>query len=192
MKIHRTELEIVRGSVLEIEADAIINAANTAMRGGGALDGAFHRDAGPQLKRELETVAPRGAATAQVIVTPGFNLSQPWIFHVAGPIWAAMKAAECDELLAQSYRNCLEEAQKRGLESLAFPSLSTGVYSFPLERAAPIALGTALDFLWNNPQTSLRRVTFALYGGTEFHCFGQAFKRLELSHQANSAHETNS
>lgn len=179
MKIHQTDLEIVRGSVLEVQADAIVNAANTAMRGGGALDGAMHRDAGPQLRRELEIVAPNGAKTAEVVVTPGFDLPQKWIFHVAGPIWKDNKATECGHLLAQSYRGCLEAAQKRGLDSIAFPSLSTGVYAFPIERAAPIALASAAEFLQQNPQTTLRRVTFALYGGTEFHHFEQALRRLE-------------
>ncbi len=182
MKIHQTELEIVRGSVLEIQADAVVNAANTGMRGGGALDSAFHRDAGPQLKRELEIVAPDGARTAEVVVTPGFNLPQPWIFHVAGPVWKDAKAEECDALLSQSYRSCLEQAHRRELESLALPSLSTGVYAFPLQRAAPIAIQTALDFLLDHPQTSLRRVTFALYGGEEFYYFGRALKSHEKSH----------
>lgn len=179
MIIHRCELEIVRGSVLEIEAEAIVNAANTAMRGGGALDGAIHRAAGPEMKRELHSVAPNGAPTAEVVVTRAYNLPQKWVFHVAGPVWKPARADECDELLAQSYRNCLVQAQRRELASLAFPSLSTGVYAFPLERAAPIALGTAREFLRQNPQTGLRCVTFALYGGEEFHHFGQALHRWE-------------
>ncbi len=180
MTINQTQIEVVRGSVLEIAADAIVNAANTGMRGGGALDGAIHRAAGAQMGRELEIAAPNGAGTAEVIVTSGGNLPQSWIFHVAGPVWKDSKSLECDELLARSYHNCLQEAQKRGLESLAFPSLSTGVYSFPLARAAPIALQTALDFGRQNPQTSLRRVTFAMFGGEEFHYFERALRRLEV------------
>ena len=179
MKIHQTELEIVRGSVLEIKADAIINAANTGMRGGGALDGAIHRAAGPQMLRELEIVAPRGSETAEVVVTRAYDLPQKWVFHIAGPVWKDSKAQECDALLGQSYRGALEEAQKRGLESLAFPSLSTGVYAFPLARAAPIAVRAAFDFLWNESQTPLRLVTFALFGGEEFHYFTRALRDLE-------------
>ena len=181
MKIHQTELEIVRASVLEIAADAIVNAANIGMRGGGALDGAIHRAAGIEMKRELEIAAPNGAQTAEIVVTRAYNLPQKWVFHVAGPVWKEIKSLECDELLRKSYRGCLEEAQNRGLESLAFPSLSTGVFSFPLDRAAPIALQTAIDFLEENPQTSLRRVTFAMFQGTEFHYFERALRKLEIS-----------
>jgi O-acetyl-ADP-ribose deacetylase (regulator of RNase III) len=179
MKIHQTELEIVRASVLEIAADAIVNAANIGMRGGGALDGVIHRAAGIEMKRELEIVAPSGAKPAEVVVTRAYNLPQKWVFHVAGPVWKDAKALECDELLAKSYRGCLEEAQNRELESLAFPSLSTGVFAFPLERAAPIAIQTAIEFLVGNPQTTLRRVTFAMFGGTEFHHFERALRKLE-------------
>jgi O-acetyl-ADP-ribose deacetylase (regulator of RNase III) len=182
MKIQQTEISLVRGSVLEQPVDAIVNAANTGMRGGGALDGAFHRAAGPQMVRELEIVAPNGSKTAEVVVTGAYDLPQQWVFHVAGPVWKDSKALECDELLAQSYRGCLEEAQKRGLESLAFPSLSMGVFSFPLDRAAPIAVKTSIDFLNQNSETSLRRIVLAMFGGTEFHYFDKAFKKYENSH----------
>ncbi|RYG67266.1 RNase III inhibitor [bacterium] len=131
--------------------------------------------------RELEVVAPKGAKTAEVVVTGAYNLPQQWVFHVAGPVWKDAKAAECDELLAQSYRGCLEEAQRRGLKSLAFPSLSTGVFSFPLDRAAPIAVETAIRFLNENPQTSLEKVIFAMFGGTEFHYFQKAFQKCEAT-----------
>ncbi len=181
MIFNRTEIDIVRGSVLEQPVQAIVNAANTGMRGGGALDGAIHRAAGPQMRAELEILAPHGAQTAHVFVTRGYDLPQPWVFHVAGPVWKDAKALECDRLLAQSYHVCLQEAQRRELTSLAFPSLSTGVYSFPLERAAPIALGTALDFLNQNPRTCLRRVIFAMFGGTEFHYFAKAFQQHETN-----------
>lgn len=182
MKIHRTELEVVRGSVLEIEAEAIVNAANTSMRGGGALDGAIHRAAGPMMLAELEKVAPNGSQSGEIVVTRAYDLPQKWVFHVAGPVWKEAKALECDELLAKSYRGALEEAQKRGLESIAFPSLSTGVFAFPLQRAAPIAIGVAVEFLKENPQTSLRRVTFAMFGGQEHHYFEKALKFHEKSH----------
>lgn len=177
MTINRTQISLVRGSVLEQPVEAIVNAANTGMRGGGALDGAIHRAAGPQMLAELENAAPNGAETAQVVVTRAYNLPQKWVFHVAGPVWKEAKAFECDRWLAQSYRGCLEAAQKRDLESLAFPSLSTGVYSFPMGRAAPIAFQSAVDFLTQNPQTSLRQVVFAMFSGTEFHYFDKVFKK---------------
>jgi len=179
MKINETTLEVVRGSVLEIAADAIVNAANKAMRGGGALDGAIHRAAGPQMLSELKNASPNGAGTAEVVVTKGYNLPQPYVFHVAGPIWSERKIAECDEQLAASYRNCLIKADELSLESIGFPSLSTGVYAFPIERAAPLALKTAVEYLRTNPSTTLKTVTFAMFGGAEHHEFRRALEKLE-------------
>ena len=181
MQINRTHIEVVRGSVLEQEADAIVNAANTGMRGGSALDGAIHSAAGPQMLEELIEVAPSGARTAQVVVTRAYDLPQQWVFHVAGPIWKSDREEACEDELAAAYYNCLAEADVRGLESLALPSLSTGVYAFPLERAAPIALATASYFLKNHPDTSLERVTFAMFGGAEHHEFRRALEKLEAT-----------
>ena len=102
MKINQTTLEVVRGSVLEIAADAIVNAANKAMRGGGALDGAIHRAAGSQMLSELKVASPKGAETAEVVVTKGYNLTQQYVFHVAGPSWSDSRVKECDEHYANS------------------------------------------------------------------------------------------
>ncbi len=178
MRINQTQIEVVRGSVLEQETDAIVNAANKGMRGGGALDGAIHRAAGPQMLEELTEVARYGAQTAEVVVTRAYDLPQQWVFHVAGPVWKTDRAEECEEELAEAYYNCLAEADVRGLESLALPSLSTGVYSFPLERAAPIALATAVFFLEKHPETSVTRIVFAMFGGAEHHEFRRALEKL--------------
>ena len=182
MQINQTQIEVVRGSVLECNSDAIVNAANTGMRGGSALDGAIHHAAGPQMLDELVEVAPDGAQTAEVVVTRAYDLPQKFVFHVAGPIWRTNRPETheaCEDELAAAYYNCLAEADVRGLESLALPSLSTGVYGFPLERAAPIALATAAYFLKNHPETSLSRVTFAMFGGPEHHEFRRALEKLE-------------
>ena len=179
MQINQTQVEVVRGSVLEQSADAIVNAANTGMRGGSALDGAIHRAAGPRMMEELIEVAPNGAPTAQVVVTRAYDLPQKFVFHVAGPVWKTGREEECEDDLAEAYYNCLAEADVRGLESLALPSLSTGVYGFPLERAAPIALKTTDYFLRKHPETSLSRVTFAMFGGPEHHEFRRALKALD-------------
>ena len=181
MQINRTQVEVVRGSVLEQNADAIVNAANTGMRGGSALDGAIHRAAGPRMLEELIEVAPNGSQTAQVVVTRAYDLPQKFVFHVAGPIWKSEREQDCEDDLAEAYYNCLAEADVRGLESLALPSLSTGVYAFPLERAAPIALMTTAYFLRNHPETSLERVTFAMFGGPEHHEFRRALEKLNSS-----------
>lgn len=179
MKIHQTELEVVRASALDVLADAIVNAANTGMRGGGGIDGAIHYRAGRALKDELEQVAPHGAQTAEVVVTSGHALSHQFIFHVAGPVWSARREAECENLLSLAYEHALEEADARGLATIVIPSISTGVYAFPLDRAAPIALGTAARFLQSHPDTSLRRVTFAMWGGEEHHVFRRALEVME-------------
>jgi O-acetyl-ADP-ribose deacetylase (regulator of RNase III) len=179
MKIHQAELTLVRGSIVEQPVDAIVNAADTDMRGGGGIDGAVHRAAGIELIRELEKVAPNGAKTAQVVVTRAHKLPQQWVFHVAGPIWDESKATECDELLARCYRGCLEEAHKRSLESLALPSLSTGEHRFPAERAATIAVQTVSQFLQGHPETTLLRVVLVMFGGTEFYYFKKAVGALE-------------
>ena len=186
MQINKTQLEVVRGSVLECEADAIVNAANTGMRGGSALDGAIHRAAGPRMMEELIEVAPDGSQTAEVVVTRAYDLPQKFVFHVAGPMWKTERAEECEDELAEAYYNCLAEADVRGLESLALPSLSTGVYGFPLERAAPIALKTTAYFLSKHPETSLERVTFAMFGGPEHHEFRRALERISDNGDGNS------
>lgn len=182
MQINSTQIEVVRGSVLEQATDAIVNAANKGMRGGSALDGAIHNAAGPGMLDELIEVAPHGAQTAEVVVTRAYDLPQQWVFHVAGPIWKAGQPETheaCEALLAEAYYNCLAEADVRGLQSLALPSLSTGVYAFPLESAAPLALATAVHFLKQHPETSLSRVIFAMFGGAEHHEFRRALEKLE-------------
>ncbi|BCM90385.1 O-acetyl-ADP-ribose deacetylase [Abditibacteriota bacterium] len=178
MKIHQTELQVVRASALDVEAEAIVNAANTGMRGGGGIDGAIHYRAGRDLMEELQQVAPYGAQTAEVVVTSGHALPHQYIFHVAGPIWNARHEAECEELLASSYEHVLAEADGRQLTTIVLPSISTGVYAFPLDRAAPIALETAISFLQSHPETSLRSVTFAMWGGEEHHIFRRALEKL--------------
>ena len=178
MKINLTDLEVVRASALDVAADAIVNAASTAMRGGGGIDGAIHAGAGRALMEELREVAPDGAATSEVVVTSGHNLPHTWILHVAGPIWNPGRADECDELLGACYGNTLEESDSRGLESVVMPSISTGIYGFPIVRAAPIALETAIEFLQSHPTTTLRRVTFALRGEDEHAVFRRALQTL--------------
>jgi len=189
MHIHGTTLEAVRASALDVEAEAIVNAANRAMRGGGGIDGAIHSRAGRDLMNELEMVAPDGAQTAEVVVTAGYRLPHRYVFHVAGPVWNPVLADECDELLSACYENALEEADARRLKTLAFPSISTGIYAFPLPRAAKIALSTARDFLLEHPDTSLERVTFALWGGEEHHVFSRALRDMEGQ---TGEHETDS
>ncbi len=177
MPIHKTTIEIVLGSVLDQDVDAIVNAANTAMRGGGGVDGAIHKAAGRQLMNELIRVAPHGAKTGTAVITKGYALRQPYVIHTPGPVWHGGGSGEA-ELLASSYRSCLEKAEATGLKSLAFCSISTGVYRFPLEKAAPLALRTTLEYLSAHPETPLERVVFALYQTVEYEVFRQAWEEL--------------
>ncbi|AIE85066.1 macro domain-containing protein [Fimbriimonas ginsengisoli] len=160
-------IEVVRGSLLEQDVEAIVNAANTAMRGGSGIDGAIHRAAGKELIGELMRVAPHGAKAGKVVVTPGFKTGFRYIFHTAGPIWRGGLNGE-PALLADCYRNATLEAERLGVRTLGFCSISTGVYSYPLERAAPIALNTVRE-----TATNLDRVVFAMFGEKEYEVFAK-------------------
>jgi len=175
---HNTTIEIVRGSVVDQDVDAIVNAANTAMRGGGGIDGVIHRAAGRGLLAELEKVAPNGAKTGAAVITGGHNLTQPYIVHTPGPVWKGGGAKEAEKL-AMCYRSCLERAEEKGLKSIAFCSISTSIYGYPLDKAAPVALNTVRAYLDGHPDTSLERVVFAMYQAPEFQAFQKACDAIQ-------------
>ena len=131
-------LSIVKGDIVKAKTDAIVNAANTSLLGGGGVDGAIHRAAGPELLAECETL--HGCRTK------GYKLKAKYVIHTPGPIWRGGKWGE-EDLLANCYRNCLALAKEYGVKSIAFPSISTGVYRFPIDLAAKIAIGEILHFL---------------------------------------------
>jgi O-acetyl-ADP-ribose deacetylase (regulator of RNase III) len=162
------EILVVRGSLIDQEVEAIVNAANTAMRGGSGLDGAIHRAAGSGLREELYKVAPHGCKTGQVIVTGGHNLKHRYIIHTPGPYWSGGIRQE-DELLAQCYRNSALAAMRLGVKTIGFPSISTGVYRFPLERAADIAIREVMA----TAGSPLEKVVFAMFGDAEYEAFIQ-------------------
>ena len=170
-----TETVLVRGSVLEQAVDAVVNAANTGMRGGGGLDGAVHRAAGPGLLVELREKAPSGAPTGAVIVTGGHASGFRHLLHTPGPVWKGGSKGEPDALAA-CYRNALAAANDLGLASLGLPSISTGIYGYPLDRAAPLAVETVKEWIAANEDTSLRKVVFAMFGGEEYHHFERAMR----------------
>ena len=180
MKIHNTTVEVVSGSVIEQDVEAIVNAANTAMRGGGGVDGAIHRAAGRQLMNELIRVAPHGAKTGTAVLTPGYALKQPYVIHTPGPVWNGGGNGE-PEKLASSYRACLELADKQGLKSIAFCSISTGVYRYPLDKAAPLALETVIEYLNERLDTRLTRIVFAMYQDSEYSAFRDALAQIETA-----------
>ena len=152
-------VRIVQGDITRLPVDAIVNAANKSLLGGGGVDGAIHRVAGPELLTECRTLG--GANTGEARITKGYNLPAQWVIHTVGPVW---NGGDCDEdnLLADCYWNSLEEAKAHGLVSVAFPAVSTGVYRFPLERATRIAVGVARDFLADSP-SSVEHVVFCCF-----------------------------
>ena len=151
------KLELLQGDITKLQVDAIVNAANTSLLGGGGVDGAIHRAAGPELLAECRTLG--GCPTGQAKITKGYNLPAKHVIHTVGPVYHGKDKDA--ELLAWCYRNSLGLAGEHKLESIAFPAISTGVYGYPLEEATPIALETTLEELAKYP--CIKRVVFALF-----------------------------
>ena len=152
-------IEIVVGDITKLELDAIVNAANTSLLGGGGVDGAIHRAAGPELGDECRALG--GCSTGEAKITKGHGLPADWVIHTVGPVWHGGKADE-DQLLAGCYRNSLELARQHQIRSIAFPSISAGAYHFPLELAAKIAIETVAAFLETDEE--IRKVVFCCFG----------------------------
>ncbi|ADV81598.1 O-acetyl-ADP-ribose deacetylase [Terriglobus saanensis] len=153
-------LEALLADITTLEVDAIVNAANTSLLGGGGVDGAIHRAAGPKLLEACRKL--HGCPTGQVKATPGFRLPAKFVFHAVGPVWSDGTQDE-DVLLASCYRRSLKLAFEHECASIAFPAISTGVYHFPLERAANIAVRTVREALAATPAASLEKVVFCCF-----------------------------
>ncbi|MCL5780163.1 MAG: O-acetyl-ADP-ribose deacetylase [Firmicutes bacterium] len=161
-------IEVTQGDITRLHVDAIVNAANNTLLGGGGVDGAIHRAAGPALLEECRTL--NGCATGEAKITRGYNLPAKWVIHTVGPVWRGGGNRE-DELLANCYRNSLSLAEKYDIKTIAFPAISTGVYRFPVERAAEIAVREIKNFLEIN--TVIEKVTLV--------CFGEASYQKHLA-----------
>lgn len=166
LRVGDATIQLLQGDITDQAVDAIVNAANSTLLGGGGVDGAIHRRGGPTILEECRelrrTRYPDGLPTGEAVLTGAGDLPARHVIHTVGPIWRGGNAGE-PELLAAAYRNSLALAREAGLRSIAFPSISTGAYGFPTDRAAPIALGTVRDFLREHqrPITTVRFVLFS-------------------------------
>jgi O-acetyl-ADP-ribose deacetylase (regulator of RNase III) len=154
-------IAVVGGDITQQRVEAIVNAANTTLLGGGGVDGAIHRAAGPELLAECRTLG--GCATGQAKITKGYKLPAKWVINTVGPVWHGGHHGE-DELLASCYRSCFALVEQHGIQTVAFPSISTGAYGFPMDRAARIAVRETKQFLERNQ--SVEQVMLVCFGAS--------------------------
>lgn len=165
-------LALLQGDIVKVQADAIVNAANSALAGGGGVDGAIHRAGGPSIMQACREIG--GCPTGSAVATGAGRLSAKYIFHAVGPIYHGNP--EDERLLKNAYQHCLDLAEQYKIESIAFPSLSTGIYGYPLHLAAPIALSTIIEHI--KKPTSLKQVIMVLYGDSSYQAFEDALTTL--------------
>lgn len=171
VKIGQSVLELVEGDITQQDTEAIVNAANEQLRVGGGVDGAINRAGGPMIQEEARKIGY--CPTGKAVITTGGNLKAKYVIHAVGPIYRDGQHGE-PELLASAYRESLKLASAKGIKSVAFPSLSTGAYGYPLAEAAKIALKTVKDYLAQHPEIEL--VRFVLFGPATYEVFAQALR----------------
>jgi O-acetyl-ADP-ribose deacetylase (regulator of RNase III) len=168
-----SKIEIVKTDITTLAVDAIVNAANTTLLGGGGVDGAIHRAAGPELFDECYQLG--GCPTGEAKITKGYRLPAKHVIHTVGPVWSGGERGE-PELLASCYRSCFALAHKHGLRTLAFPAISCGVYRFPVERAVKIAVGETVTELVSSD--AVQKVIFACFGDEVYQAYRREVDRL--------------
>ena len=170
--INGVTLALMRGNIVEVHADAIVNAANSGLRGGGGVDGAIHRAGGPSIMEECRNIG--GCPTGKAVVTTAGRLPAKYIFHAVGPIYSG--GTDDERLLASAYQSCLNLAEQHQVKSISFPSLSTGIYGYPLELAAPIALRTIIEHI--KKPTCLQQVLMVLFGESAYKVHERVLNKL--------------
>ena len=171
--VGKSKLELVQGDITQQDTEAIVNAANSSLLGGGGVDGAIHRAGGPQILEECLKIG--GCPPGEARITSGGRLKARYVIHTVGPIYYGGQRGEA-QTLANAYRNSLILASQHGIKSVAFPSISTGAYGYPIEQAAPIALRTAMDYLQAHPEVEL--VRFVLFGHAAYDAYKAALEGL--------------
>ena len=172
----KERVKIVEGDITKQEVDAIVNAANTSLLGGGGVDGAIHRAGGPAILEECKQIVARQGRlpTGKAVITTGGNLAAKYVIHTVGPVWHGGGRGEA-ELLESAYRESLKLAAENGLASISFPSISTGAYGYPVEQAARVAMKTAVTFL-RQKATSIREVVFVLFDTGTYETYSAAIR----------------
>ncbi|MEL1244321.1 O-acetyl-ADP-ribose deacetylase [Flavobacterium sp. DGU11] len=171
----KSGIEVVKGDITKIEADAIVNAANSSLLGGGGVDGAIHSAGGKAILDECVAIRNRqgGCRTGEAVITTGGKLKAKYVIHTVGPVWNGGKSGE-EQLLGDAYRNSLKIAVDNGIQTIAFPNISTGIYHFPKSKAAEIAIATVSDFLAEND--SINKVVFVCFDDENYKLYQDLLK----------------
>lgn len=177
-------IELVQGDITEQHLDVVVNAANSSLLGGGGVDGAIHRRGGPEILAECRRIRerdyPRGLPTGQAVATTAGRMPARWVVHTVGPVYTAGAVGDRSRLLADCHRNCLAVAGQLGARSVVFPAISTGIYGWPVESAAEIALGT-VDRLLRDGVPPVDLVRFVLFGDQAYETFTRQADRLRIT-----------
>lgn len=172
-------VQLIKGDITDVEADAIVNAANSSLMGGSGVDGAIHQKGGPKILEECKRIRatewPDGLPTGKAVITTGGNLKAKYVIHTVGPVWLGGFHVEA-ELLKQAYRNSLKLAVAKGIKSIAFPSISTGAYSYPVEEASRVAIKTIKDF--SEKDERLTKIVFVLFSDRDLEIYIKSAKSI--------------
>jgi len=177
--VGKTQIVLLQGDITEMNTDAIVNAANSSLMGGGGVDGAIHRKGGPKILEECKRIRttewPSGLPTGKSVITSGGKLKAKYVIHTVGPVWRGGKSGEA-ELLAEAYVNCLKMAVSKGIKTIAFPSISTGAYGYPITEASQIALKSVKQFL--EKEDELEKVVFVLFTQHDFEVYRESLRKI--------------
>ncbi|MBO1223078.1 MAG: O-acetyl-ADP-ribose deacetylase [Candidatus Scalindua sediminis] len=175
-KIGKTKLSLIQGDITLQKTEAIVNAANTSLLGGGGVDGAIHRAGGPKILEECKAIRAKqgGCPTGEAVITSGGNMKTKYVIHTVGPVWSGGNRGE-EQLLRNAYYNSLDLAREKGIKSVSFPSISTGVYRFPIDKASRIALNTVKEFVQDHNFVEVR---FTLFSERDLKAYEDASKEI--------------